>query len=274
MWSILFSWLSLTPLENYHFTSSSKGSQRLSSHFEPPLGYERIPLAKGSFGQWLRDIPLSEGTQVLSHRGEAIAAPAAAVVPLDVGQGDLQQCADSILRLYAEYRWSVDQGDNLGFHFSSGDLSSWRKWRNGERFSIRGSTVKRIRRSAVSNTHAQYRKWLQHTFIYAGTRSLNRDSTRLPVDKPIVPGDFFVSPGSPGHAIIVLDVAKAPGQPDVALLGQGFMPAQSFHVIEDDGSHMRGRWFVLPSGQSGALKNPSWSKLPRSGVFRFPKTKP
>ena len=271
MWPLLFSWLGLTPVDDYHFVSQSVAVERLSSRFNPPLGYERVPLPSGSFGEWLRHLPLSSDKTVRSYRGDPISAPAAAVVDLDLGRGNLQQCADSILRLYAEYRWSVDKGKGLGFHFSSGDRSDWSKWRAGERFSVRGSKVKRIQKKAVADTHSQYRKWLQHTFIYAGTQSLNRDSQRVSVEQTIQPGDFFVAPGSPGHALIVLDVATSPGQPDVALLGQGFMPAQSFHVIEDVGTHMRGEWFVLPTGRTGSLKNPSWSRFPRSGLFRFPK---
>ena len=154
MWPLLFGWLSLTPLDNYHFISRPEPVQRLVSQFDPPLGYERVSVASGSFGEWLRDLPLSEDSTVRSYLGNSIAAPVAAVVELDLGRGNLQQCADSILRLYAEYRWSVDKGQGLGFHFSSGDRSDWSKWRTGERFSVRGSKVKRIQNRAVSNTHS------------------------------------------------------------------------------------------------------------------------
>ena len=225
MWPLLIAWLGLTPIENYPFRSTPSDDLRLSSHFDPPFGYQRIAVQSGSFAEWLRDLPLLSSNEVLSYQGNPIDAPSAAVVDLDIGRGDLQQCADSILRLYAEYRWSANKASDLGFHFSSGDFSSWPNWRSGERFLIRGSKVTRIQKKAVGDTHSEFRKWLQHTFIYAGTRSMNRDSQRLAMDKSILPGDFFVSPGSPGHAIIVLDVARSPGQPDVALLGQGFMPA-------------------------------------------------
>ena len=129
MLPVFYGWLSLTPIEHYHFVDQQKQAVRLSGQFEPPLGYKRVPVAEGSFGAWLRDLPLSSDLKVKTHRGQPIAAPSAAVVDLDVGKGNLQQCADSILRLYAEYRWTIDKGAGLGFHFSSGDFSSWSKWR-------------------------------------------------------------------------------------------------------------------------------------------------
>lgn len=64
-------------------------------------------------------------------------------------------------------------------------------------------------------------------FMYAGTRSLGLDTT--PVTAPQV-GDVLVLPGSPGHAVLILDVATHEAQTWV-LVGQGFMPAMDFHVV-------------------------------------------
>jgi hypothetical protein len=243
----------------------------LESRFPVPAGYHRVPLTKGSFGEWLRRLPVTKGKAVVrSFNGRLLRAPAAAVVPLDIGSGDVQQCADSVLRLHAEFQWKRGAADELSIHFTSGDESNWKAWREGERFEIAGSRVKRTQNKAVNNTHIEFRKWLQHSFLYAGTRSLKLDSTAVPLTEALQPGDFFASPGSPGHAVIILDVAHAPGKPPVALLGQGFMPAQSFHVLEDRGAHMIDGWFVLPDGPDGQLINPSWSPFPRSSALRFP----
>ena len=274
MWILmahLLAFAQTQPISSYAFVKNPAAvHDRLSDRFPTPQGYVRAELKSGSFGAWLRDLPLQADNRVLSYRGEAILAPSAAVAPLDIGRGDIQQCADTVLRLFAEYRWSDGSADTLAFHFTSGDRSGWKDWRRGERFKVRGSKVNRVRRGAVANTHVHFRKWLQHTFLYAGTRSLNKDAKRVAIGEAIQPGDFFVSPGSPGHALIVLDVARAEGKPDVALIGQGFMPAQSFHVITDRGRHVHKGWFELPAGKSGALLNPSWSPLPRTGVYRFP----
>ena len=49
---------------------------RLEQRFRVPSGFARVPLAAGSFGAWLRGLPLEPaGTPVVSHRGEVILPP-------------------------------------------------------------------------------------------------------------------------------------------------------------------------------------------------------
>ena len=115
MWHFVSVFLGVTPIQDYHYLPNQKERPRLSANFDVPLGYERVSVETGSFGEWLRHLPLSADNQVRSHRGDKIVAPNAAVVELDLGRGNLQQCADSILRLYAEYRWSVDKGRGWAF---------------------------------------------------------------------------------------------------------------------------------------------------------------
>ena len=67
----------------------------------------------------------------------------AAVIALDLGNQDLQQCADTILRLRAEYLWRLgrthpDALRAIAFRFTSGDRSSWLRWADGYRPVIRG----------------------------------------------------------------------------------------------------------------------------------------
>ncbi|MFN7146484.1 MAG: DUF4846 domain-containing protein, partial [Myxococcota bacterium] len=45
------------------------------------------------------------------------------------------------------------------------------------------------------------------------------------------PGDIVVQPGSPGHAVVLLDVATR-GDRAWVLVGQGYMPAMDFHVLD------------------------------------------
>lgn len=69
----------------------------LSARLAPPEGFVRVPAPPGSFADWLRGLPLKpDGSPVklfsgaIKWRQDAHAA----VVDIDVGRGDLQQCAD------------------------------------------------------------------------------------------------------------------------------------------------------------------------------------
>ncbi len=53
----------------------------------------------------------------------------------------------------------------------------------------------------------------------------------LKLETLCAPGAFFVLPGGPGHAVLVLDLAVDHQGHRIALLGQGYMPAQDFQVL-------------------------------------------
>jgi hypothetical protein len=240
----------------------------LLERFPTPTGYTRVSAGAGSFGSWLRRLPLRPpGSPVLAFDGRRIDAPAAAVIDLDVGASDLQQCADTALRLHAEWLRAAGRTDELAYHFTSGHRSAWNDWLAGERFAVAGSQVERRWGPGRTDSPASWRSWLDLVFNYAGTRSLARDSRGIPEDAPLQPGDVFVEAGSPGHAIVILDVARGPGGHALALLGQGFMPAQDAHVLQADDT-LDGAWFPLPEA-GGSLQTPAWSPLPRSLAVRL-----
>jgi hypothetical protein len=77
--------------------------------------------------------------------------------------------------------------------------------------------------------------------------------------------------------VLVLDLATDPDGHRVALLGQGFMPAQSFqilhpgkqdpHVTMSPGDHEP--WFrIVEDG----LDTPFWPRFPWTTLHRFPET--
>ncbi|MEZ4464055.1 MAG: DUF4846 domain-containing protein [bacterium] len=155
------------------------------------------------------------------------------------------------------------------YHFTSGDRSSFADWVAGERFAVQGARVKRSRGKARGRDHATYREWLMHP---SGTRAPAPalDSTAVAADAPLVAGDFFVQPGGPGHAVVLLDVAEHPDGRRVALIGQGFMPAEDLHVLIAAGPEdVGGAWFRLPHPGLPSLQTPSWSPFQRDEARRF-----
>ncbi len=242
--------------------------QRLDAAFAPPEGFSRVAAVDTSYAAWLRGLPVrTDRRHVLSYAGARLSAPSAGVVLLDVGNRNLQQCADSVIRLHAEYQWHRGNADALGYHFTSGDLSTWKAWRRGERFKVKGAKVSRVRGGGSKSDHKAFRDYLDHVFRYAGTRSLGRDSDEI--DGALMAGDFFVEGGGPGHAVMLLDVAVHKDGRRVALVGQGYLPAQEFHVLQAPGPHtLDGVWFLLPD-KGGVLDTPSWRPFPRSSARRF-----
>ena len=258
------------PRDTYAFVPNDGPHVRLADAFSPPPGFRRVDLEADAFGTWLRGLPLrADRTTVLSFRGEPLRSPSAAVVAMDVGSKNLQQCADSAIRLHAEWLWAIRRTDDLAYHFTSGDEVHYPSWVLGERISVDGAQVRRGEGPSRRDDHTSFRAWLDLVFMYAGTRSLARDS--VPVEpREIAPGDFFVAPGSPGHAVVVLDVAKHRDGRRVALLGQGFMPAQEFHVLRSEGRHVvNGTWFLLPETADDVLRTPSWKPFAGADARRF-----
>ncbi|HKA91771.1 MAG TPA: DUF4846 domain-containing protein [Haliangiales bacterium] len=217
----------------YAFVPDGTATRPLDAPFPPPAGMARVEVEEGSFGAWLRRLPLRPpGAPVRSFKGVQILAGddprLAAVAELDVGTRDLQQCADSILRLHAEWMWDAGRAGELDYPLV-----------DGKRVSFRGTT------------REAFRRYLVHIFAYASTLSLDKYARK--VDRADVrPGDFFVMGGSPGHAVLILDIARDKDGRRAALLGQGFMPAQDFHVLRaPDGT----AWFPLDGDE---IATPFW----------------
>jgi hypothetical protein len=246
----------------------------LDERFAPPPGFTRTAVEPGSFAAFLRTLPVRTDRQiVLDYRSRPLLRPAAAIVYLDVGETDSQQCADTALRLYAEWRWSRGLGPSTAFHFTSGDRVRFTDWVAGERVVAVGRGISRHAGERRATSHASFRSWLKLVFRYAGTQSLRLDTASVPEAAALEAGDVFVDPGSPGHAVVLLDVAAAPDGRRVALVGQGYMPAEELHVLgAGPPATLSGVWFVLP-GAGGQLPTPSWRAFARAAARRFSPTR-
>ena len=229
---------------------SAVADDSLGGRFAPPPGYTRVPVASGSLGEYLRKLPLLAGKpEVLLYDGQPKRNQNAhvAVVDLDVGERDLQQCADAVIRIIAEYKKL--RGDDVCFTLTSGAPMPWSRWRAGERPHITNRETTWTMSAKSDDSARNWRAYLDTLFTYAGTRSLAHDTTLLPDDASIESGDIFVEPGSPGHAVLVVDVAVADSDPAqrVFMLVQSYMPAQQIHVL-------KGPWFTPAT----PLVTPEW----------------
>lgn len=240
----------------------------IETRIAPPPGFTRLPCPRDSFGAWLRALPLKpDRPPVRLHDGTVKRNQEAhhAVVDMEIGSRDLQQCADAVIRLRAEYLFGRSCGDAIQFHFTSGDLASWRIWRQGMRPSVRGNRVSWGRTGQADSTYESFRRYLDVVFTYAGSASLAREL--VPVADPSRPqvGDVFIQGGSPGHAVIVVNVAEGPAGDRVFLLAQSYMPAQEIHLLRS--FHEASPWY--PAAARGALRTPEWT-FDYGDLHRFP----
>ena len=120
----------------------------LETRVMTPAGYERVEAPEGSFEEYLRQYPLKPaGAKVHLYDGTEKGNQSAhvAVFDLPIEDYDLQQCADSVMRMYAEYFWATEQYDRIKFHFTNGFLVEYSKWRDGNRITVNGNNVSWIK---------------------------------------------------------------------------------------------------------------------------------
>lgn len=245
--------------------------EQLHTRFEAPPSFERVEVKPDSFAAYLRALPLrTDRHDVRLYNGRPSPMPSAGIVPLDLGTKDLHQCADSVIRLHAEYLWSQGKADLAQYHYTSGDLARWADWRRGKLLKVRKNKVVQVQSAGAKSDYAAYRRYLDDVFMYASTRSLHRDAQKIKVRGSYEAGDFFLTAGSPGHVVIVLDVAQDAKGRQVGLLGQGYLPARDFHVIKGAGDRvLDGVWFLLPDKTHEELVTPTWSPFSADGAWRF-----
>ena len=216
----------------------------LSQRLPTSRGFTRLPLPSGSWGEWLRGLPMRRpGTPVRTESG-AVRVPGAwpqlgAVVDLDLRRN--QQCADIIYRLRAEYLWVTGRPQDISFRATDGSTLSWADWKRGVRPISTGKKLIFLKRGAPDASRASFDRYLAAVFNWCGTLSLDRDTVQVqPADLQV--GDILVQGGSPGHAVLVVDLARDRSGHAQALFLQGWMPAQSIHIVSPIG---RSGWVGL-----------------------------
>ncbi len=107
----------------------------------------------------------------------------------------------------------------------------------------------------IKSTPGSWRDFLQEfpLFMYAGTISLHRDLSPVDRNSEYQIGEVLVHPGSPGHAVMIVDKAKNNKGEVIYLLAQGYTQAQSFHIVKSGNSGIS-PWFEIPK------PGPVWHK--------------
>jgi poly-gamma-glutamate capsule biosynthesis protein CapA/YwtB (metallophosphatase superfamily) len=241
------------------FTWIDKTGTTMDTRIHVPGGFSRIPSVSGELTGFLRSLPLKEdGSDVLLYDGnpKGYQDGHIAVFDLDVGDRDLQQCADSVIRIYAEYYWSIGAYDKIAFHLTNGFLMEYTKWREGNRLVVNGNDVSWSKTKSYDDSYETFRNYLDKVFTYAGTLSLSEEADPVTLEE-MQPGDMFIKGGSPGHCVLVVDAAEDKDGNRCYLLAQGYMPAQDFHILKNP-LHPEDPWYYT-SEISFPIETPQWT---------------
>lgn len=230
----------------------------VSSRFSPPAGFERVAADSNSFAFYLQHLPLKpDGSEVTYYNGgtKTNHQVYSAVVDLPIGTKNLHQCADAVMRLRAEYLWRTEQSQKIHFNFTNGFQVDYSAWLKGNRMQVNGNKTNWVSGSPRTNNYETFWSYMELVFNYAGTLSLSRELKSTTVETMKI-GDVFIQGGSPGHAIIVIDMAenKETGE-KVFMLAQSYMPAQETQILINPMSE-NSSWYGTDFGAT--LRTPEW----------------
>lgn len=190
-----------------------------------PAGFERVKADSASFAIYLRNIDLKAQTTVYLFNGRPKLNQTAqyALLNISIGNTDLQQCADAVMRLRAEYYFEQKQFHRIIFFDNENTAYSF----------------------SAPYTRDHFDKYLKRVFGMCGTASLAKPLKPVNRFSAIEPGDVLIRGGFPGHAAIVLDVAVNDAGNKIYLLAQSYMPAQDIHVLKNPVDENLSPWYQV-----------------------------
>lgn len=229
---------------------------------DTPKEYERKDYSFNSFQSWLRYLPLKKDNTVFLFNGEEKYNQSAQyrVIDIDVGNKDLQQCADAVMRLRAEYLFASNQKNDIHFNYTNGTSIPFSKWSSGYYPSLKSNKVVWVS-NANDSSYSSFKKYMNNIFMYAGTASLEKELSKIDMND-IEAGDVFIKGGFPGHAVIVVDVAINKTNGDKCfMLAQSYMPAQSIHILKNPNNSDLSPWYSVKECTE-IIVTPEWTFYP------------
>lgn len=208
-----------------------------------PPGFTRVAAPAGSFAAWLRAVKINKDPKVYLYDRSLKRNQTAqfAVLDIPVGNKDLQQCADAVMRLRAEYLYEQKRYTEISFADNNG----------------------KAYKCPASAKRNEFDRYLETVFAYCGTASLEKQLKPVPVFGDIAPGDVLIKGGFPGHAVIVMDVARDSTGEKIYLMAQSYMPAQSIHVLVNPMEERLNPWYSMPTANS-FIYSPEWTFSPKN----------
>jgi hypothetical protein len=210
---------------NSQYSGVAASAQKPGKVIDIPLpeGYERITYTDSSFATWLRQLSLKPDNTVYLYNKLPKANQDAqyAVLDMSVGDKNLQQCADAVMRLRAEYLFEMKDYRSILFTDNEGTSYPFT--------------------APFEKDHLA--KYLEKVFGMCGSASLSKQLKEVHSLADIRPGDVFIRGGFPGHAATVMDVAMNKDGKKIFLLSQSYMPAQDIHILKNPANENGSPWY-------------------------------
>lgn len=223
--------------ENDGLSAPSLSTIHTVSDIPIPQGYERVSKKKNSFADWLLSVPVKSDKRVFLYDGTLKRDQTVqyAVLDLPVGTQNLQQCADAIMRMRAEYLFSQQRYPEIKFRDNN---DTWYCWQGAD-------------------DRQKFELYLKKVFGMCGTASLEKQLSVTRPLKDVQAGDVFIKGGFPGHAMLVVDVAVSKEGKRIYMLAQGYMPAQDIHIVNNPRNALLGPWYEV--NDDAIIETPEWT---------------
>jgi hypothetical protein len=209
--------------------------------YQPLDSFHRETTDSNSFAYYLQHLKLKKyGEKVKYFDGNLKTNynVYSSVVDMKISNKDLQQCADAVMRLRAEYLYKQKKYNQISFLFI-GDMKfhSYLDYTKTDR------------------TYARFLNYLDYVFSYANTASLHKQLRPIRISQMQI-GDVLVKKGNPfGHAVIVVDMCINGKGDKCFMLAQSYMPAQETQILLNPKNNTV--WYKLPL--DGEIQTPEWA---------------
>ncbi len=218
----------------------------IAERFLVPEGFERVPVEQGSFAEFLRNLPLKQDGSLLHYinRDGSIgglvpeniySTPAAHAAILEIKMlSSFEQCADTVMHLYAEYLYANQRYDEMVFTTTDGNKCDFNRYTSGYRYKNGKWTYNKD--NYTGTERRVFELWMDSVFLHCNTTSLERYDSASADISDIQIGDMFNQPKTGsipvGHVVMVCDIIKNPTTGEVRFMTlQGSMPAVEAHIM-------------------------------------------
>ncbi len=223
------------------FVVSDNNPYPFPDHIPLPEGFTRTTADSTSFTHYLRTLPLKKDKTVYLFNGQPKYNQSAqfAVFNVSVGKQDLQQCADAVMRLRAEYLFARQNWNQILFRDNNGKAYAF----------------------TPPYTRVHFDQYLQQVFGMCGSASLEKQLQPRSW-AALEPGDVLIRGGFPGHAVLVVDVAENAQHEKIFLLAQSYMPAQDIHLLRNPANTGNSPWYQADAVND--IVTPEWTFHPQA----------